>query len=254
MSSQAVCCSTGPRLTLADPRIAGERHSGATRERTCFCTTAVVHRQERWRGLSDHRRAAGDGARLAQAHRCGRCPRGSYLLGLYLGDGCLSLHRRGVYRLRVSLDASQPLVVSTCSDAMAAVARGRRVGCLAGRGCLVVNAYWKHWPCLLPQHAPGRKHSRRIALLGWQREILAEEPEALLRGFIHSDGSRTLNRVGGSVYPRYEFSNRSADILQIFCQTCDNLGVHWTRPAPTKVSIARRTDVARLDAWGCAKW
>ena len=45
-----------------------------------------------------------------------------------------------------------------------------------------------------------------------------------------------------------------AYLLQIFCQTCDNLGVHWTRPAPTKVSIARRTDVARLDAWGCAKW
>lgn len=207
------------------------------------------------------RRTDADGALAARDSRCPLCSRAplneeayAYLLGLYLGDGCLSLHRRGVYRLRVSLDASQPLVVSTCSDAMAAVARGRRVGCLAGRGCLVVNAYWKHWPCLLPQHAPGRKHSRRIALLGWQRELLAEEPEALLRGFIHSDGSRTLNRVGGSVYPRYEFSNRSADILQIFCQTCDNLGVHWTRPAPTKVSIARRTDVARLDAWGCAKW
>src|SRR5687767_11869009 len=28
----------------------------------------------------------------------------SYLLGLYLGDGCISTHRRGVFTLRVSLD------------------------------------------------------------------------------------------------------------------------------------------------------
>jgi len=27
-----------------------------------------------------------------------------YLLGLYLGDGCISSHRRGVYRLRIVLD------------------------------------------------------------------------------------------------------------------------------------------------------
>ena len=32
-------------------------------------------------------------------------PACAYLLGLYLGDGCISEHRRGVYRLRISLDA-----------------------------------------------------------------------------------------------------------------------------------------------------
>ena len=31
-----------------------------------------------------------------------------YLLGMYLGDGCLSAHPRGVFKLRISLDARYP--------------------------------------------------------------------------------------------------------------------------------------------------
>jgi hypothetical protein len=31
-----------------------------------------------------------------------------YLLGMYLGDGCLSSHPRDVYKLRISLDARYP--------------------------------------------------------------------------------------------------------------------------------------------------
>ena len=46
-----------------------------------------------------------------------------------------------------------------------------------------------------PQHGPGRKHLRRIALVDWQTELTHREPEALIRGLIHSDGCRTENRV-----------------------------------------------------------
>src|SRR5918995_359228 len=42
----------------------------------------------------------------------------SYLLGLYLGDGCISQGRRGVYRLRVFLDRAYPLIVEECVAAM----------------------------------------------------------------------------------------------------------------------------------------
>lgn len=41
-----------------------------------------------------------------------------YLLGLYLGDGCLSEHRRGVFRLRVTLDIRYPGIVRECGVAM----------------------------------------------------------------------------------------------------------------------------------------
>jgi hypothetical protein len=41
-----------------------------------------------------------------------------YLLGLYLGDGCLSAHPRGVFKLRILLDARYPDLVRECEDAM----------------------------------------------------------------------------------------------------------------------------------------
>ncbi|HEY7874990.1 MAG TPA: hypothetical protein VIG64_07690, partial [Actinomycetota bacterium] len=98
-----------------------------------------------------------------------------------------------------------------------------------------------------PQHGAGRKHDRPIVLRWWQREIVAEHPERLLRGLIHSDGSRDSNFVNGKSYPRYQFSNESFDIKAIFIDACESLGVHWTTPYYKHVSISRRSDVARLD-------
>jgi hypothetical protein len=37
-----------------------------------------------------------------------------YLLGLYLGDGCLSEHRRKVWKLRIVLDVRYPAIVDEC--------------------------------------------------------------------------------------------------------------------------------------------
>jgi hypothetical protein len=94
----------------------------------------------------------------------------------------------------------------------------------------------------------GRKHLRKILLTQWQEQIVDEYPDRLLRGLIHSDGSRDLNWVNGKSYPRYSFSNASRDIQSIFCATCDKLGVHWTQPFWKTISIARRPDVAKLDS------
>jgi hypothetical protein len=72
----------------------------------------------------------------------------AYLLGIYLGDGCISAHRRGVWRLRVTLDTAYPAIVAECASAMRLVAPGRRVNVLAKRGrCVEVSSYWKHWSC-----------------------------------------------------------------------------------------------------------
>lgn len=203
--------------------------------------------------VRDWRRTGRQGWTKQRDARCPICgsaslePRSyAYLLGLYLGDGCLAEHRRRVYRLRVSLDARYPGIIAECGRAMAAVS-GRTIGQTRAPGCVVVGAYWKHWPCLFPQHGPGRKHERPIELTGWQREITREHPERLLRGFIHSDGARFLNTVKGTAYVRYEFSNTSAHIQQIFCQACEDYGISWTQPSWKHISVARRPDIARLD-------
>jgi hypothetical protein len=172
----------------------------------------------------------------------------AYLLGLYLGDGCISASHRGVFKLRISLDITYPNIIDECAGAIEAVKRkGRPAGFVHRPGCVEVNSHWKHWPCVFPQHGPGPKHLRRIKLEDWQKEIADRYPEQLLRGLIHSDGSRDLNFVKGKSYPRYQFSNNSVDIQEIFCRAAEVYGVHWTRPYWKTIAISRRPDVAKLD-------
>jgi hypothetical protein len=47
---------------------------------------------------------------------------------------------------------------------------------------------------LLPQHGAGTKHERSIKLAAWQLQITRTHPEQLIRGLIHSDGCRFVNR------------------------------------------------------------
>jgi len=61
-----------------------------------------------------------------------------------------------------------------------------------------------------------------------------------------------MNRVrkGKYTYPRYFFfTNRSTDILQIFRNACDSLGVTHRNSKPNTISIARREAVAALDTF-----
>lgn len=170
----------------------------------------------------------------------------SYLLGLYLGDGMLSLGRRNVWKLRISLDAKYPQIVARGREAIADVS-GRRVGAVARPGCVEISGYWKHWPCLFPQHGRGPKHERPIRLEGWQRSAVVTHPEDFIAGLIHSDGSRVLNRVKGDAYPRYFFSNLSADIRELFRWACTLVGVDSRAAGPRNVAVSRRASVMTLD-------
>jgi len=177
----------------------------------------------------------------------------AYLLGLYLGDGCLLRHPRGVYRLHVFLDSAYPIIAAECEAAMSLVMPASRASCLRHPryNMLGVVSYSKHWPHLFPQHGPGVKHKRRIALEPWQERVVERHPGRLLRGLIHSDGCRVVNRIRHPKktyeYPRYFFTNRSLDIQRIFCDTCDRLDVAWRQDGPWNVSVARRDAVAIMD-------
>jgi hypothetical protein len=77
-------------------------------------------------------------------------------------------------------------------------------------------------------------------------------PRELVKGLIHSDGCRVMNRVrnrtGRSyVYPRYFFTNRSTDIRGIFVRACGLMGVECRPNRRYDLSIARRHSVAILD-------
>ena len=183
----------------------------------------------------------------------------SWFLGFYLGDGCVSPVPRS-YQLRVVLDARYPEIIEDCCTATQMVLPNARVRVRPRRrdNGVIVEASSVLWPRILPQHGPGRKHNRPIILAPWQREIVDAHPRPFLRGLIHSDGCRTVNRfrtklpsgrVAEYEYPRYFFSNRSADIRGLFCQYCERLAIRWTQSNPRNISVARRDSVAKLDAF-----
>lgn len=107
----------------------------------------------------------------------------------------------------------------------------------------------------LPQHGPGKKHERIITLEPWQQEIVNAHPWEFIRGLIHSDGCRITNwttrLVAGEQkryeYPRYFFTNLSGDIIRLFTDTLDHVGVDWKQPNKRNISIARKASVALMD-------
>ena len=182
-------------------------------------------------------------------------PEYAALFGFYLGDGHISVHPR-YHALRITCDARHPAIVADVDRLLGEVNPGRRVFRVRAPGCVVVQSSWKHWPCLFPQHGPGRKHERALGMQPWQWEVVEAHPAAFLRGLFHSDGCLVRNRVHKNlasgrkayVYPRWQFVNASAEIRGWCCEALDLLGIGWTQTNPRVISVSRRADVARLTA------
>ena len=214
----------------------------------------------RWRRLYQRQ-----GLPRGQGHLTARCPRCdaaeldrqayAELFGWYLGDGHISLGRRGVYALHIYNDLAYPVLNAHVRELMTRVKPRSRPHTREVPGCLVTTVSWRHWPCLFPQHGPGRKHDRALVLEPWQREVVEACPAEFLRGLFHSDGCRVRNwarrRVAGEPkrydYPRWQFVNHSADIRRWCCEALDRVGVPWRASSWKTVSVSTREGVARLD-------
>ena len=224
--------------------------------RICGVSVAAIRH---WR--SGRRRPA-HGSAAVRGTGCSRChgrsmdeAAYSYLLGLYLGDGHIARGRRDVHVLSIACCDGWPGLMAAAQRAMSCVMPASRVCRVQQPGCTMVKSYSKHWPCLFPQHGPGRKHMRKIELQPWQFVIVEKYPGEFVRGLFHSDGWRGVNRVRRRLvagdhwyeYPRYLFSNESTDILRLCGETLDQLGVAWRFSRRNAISVARREAVARLD-------
>jgi hypothetical protein len=214
----------------------------------------------RWRRLYQRR-----GQARGQLHTRALCPRCdaapldgeayAELLGWYLGDGHISLGRRGVYALHIFNDLKYPDLNAHLQELMRRVKPECRPHTREMSGCLNTTVGWKHWPCLLPQHGPGRKHERSLTLEPWQREIIEQHPADLLRGLFHSDGCRAKNwatkMVAGEKkrydYPRWHFTNNSPDIMRWCQEALDLLDIPWRQSYWQTLSVSTRAGVAKLD-------
>lgn len=179
----------------------------------------------------------------------------SALLGYYLGDGCLSRMPR-YFVLRVSCDATYPGIIADIDGAIGKVRPTGRIHHVRAPGTIVVSSAWQHWPCVFPQHGPGRKHERPIVLEPWQRSIVETHLGPFLRGLFHSDGCRAKNWtrrvVAGEMkrydYPRWQFTNVSLDIRELCCWALDLVDIPWRQSNWNTISVSTRGGVARLDA------
>jgi hypothetical protein len=123
--------------------------------------------------------------------------------------------------------------------------------------CIAATEIASRYPC---GGSTGHVRSPNMGLVAstrgpssWRHGRRQSSPTTTSRssgGLIHSDGCRFIarQRKGKSswAWTRYEFSSRSEDIKDLFCVSCDALGVRWTRTA-RDVAVARRAPVARLD-------
>jgi hypothetical protein len=205
------------------------------------------------RGVTYHQRLSGAPSwrPTAPAAYC-------YLLGLYLGDGYIHVSPTGFATIVITLDASFPGIVDEGMAALRACFPETPVhwAFQCDGSVAAVKANHPALPFALPHHGAGPKHQRPIELQTWQRRLTYRFPRALLRGLIHSDGCRTINRFKTRLpsgrlakyeYPRHFFSNLSGDIRSIFCEHCELLGIRWTQSNPRNISVAHRRSVALMD-------
>lgn len=192
------------------------------------------------------------------AERCPRCWRvstkrivfstGDYaeLLGLYLGDGHIVRTGRSD-RLRLFLDTRYDGIIDDARGLLQRCFPAHRVGTFRTRKgtTTIVSLYCTHLACLFPQHGPGMKYKRDITLEDWQTRILERQAWRFLRGCIRSDGCVFVNRTGRYAYLSYDFSNKSAQIRELFMDACDRVDVEY-RAYRRYVRIYRRASVAAM--------
>ena len=161
---------------------------------------------------------------------------------------------RGVWRLRITLDANYP------EHRRRMRARRRGDSHRARPDVLTAtrlpsqsksSSHWKHWDCLIPQHGPGRKHdaSDRPRPTGSERIVVRDCPEPFLRGLIHSDGTRIIATERKGTYVRRASAVRILEPLRGHPRAVPRRVRGGGRPLH---AVERQADLGLQQGSGCA--
>ncbi len=174
----------------------------------------------------------------------------AYLLGLYLGDGNISpaaIRARRVCALQIMCADAWPGLLEELPEHANHIATWqKRYRRCTGKAAPRCSRWWKHWPCLLPQHGPGRKHERRIELAPWQqRDSTDVHPAAFVEGSSTRMASSFTNRVRRRLV--------DGDHGMSIRGTCSPTNRQTSSNCAARLSIFRDSDAIR-DAilFGCA--
>jgi hypothetical protein len=87
-------------------------------------------------------------------------------------------------RLSITCADAWPGIRDEVQEAMSAVLPTSSTALRQLVGATDVRSHSIHWKCLFPQHGPGMKHTRKVALEEWQQQIVDVHPGSFLRGLI----------------------------------------------------------------------
>lgn len=138
----------------------------------------------------------------------------SYLLGLYLGDGCIYKLKR-TEKITITLDKKyEKLNEYTINIFSRFFNKDSYIfdRSLHNRGNAIdVIHHSSHLSLIFPQHGIGKKHNRDVSLKSWQESII--DDISLVKGLIMSDGTYYLDNQTN--IKKYSFSNKSKDIIDL---------------------------------------
>jgi hypothetical protein len=152
----------------------------------------------------------------------------NFILGLYLGDGCITENGRNgsSYKLRIAQDINYPKSINLIKDKISKFF-GKDAKLIECKGCYHITIYDKYLPFYFPQHDKGFKHNRNVKLNDFQIENI--EYSELLSGLWMSDGSRYFAKHGKYNYERYNFTNKSLDIINLFEECLNKFEIRYSK-------------------------
>lgn len=156
-----------------------------------------------------------------------RCKAYSYVLGEYLGDGCVRTLNR-TYRLGIYNDKKYEGLNQLIQTSLQTILPQNKTNRIShGKGCWEIYVYSNNIPALFPQMGKGKKHERKIELLPWQLEIVDAHPKEFIRGLIYSDGCvyEHKHQQGRYSYRCYHFVNKSKDIVDYLVRSLAMIGI-----------------------------
>jgi hypothetical protein len=141
----------------------------------------------------------------------------SYILGFYLGDGCLYNTKGRSYTMMIANQADFYEMNLEIERSISILFPNKKVTFYKKptSNCYDIKVTAINLHELFP-HGRGAKHSRKISLMDWQKGIVREFPQKCIKGLIQSDGTRYVADI--KRYPHrvvYQFSNCSIDIHHI---------------------------------------
>ena len=184
----------------------------------------------------------------------------SFILGLYLGDGCIARNTR-TKQLSIALDKKYHTLNEYVIESFNVlfgkpaliVDRSVNRGQKFMSNSINVRYSSTNLGLIFPHEGVGAKHLRKIELTEWQTGII--DPIGIVKGLIYSDGSYFYNKQNNSF--NYNFANSSEDIINILEHYLQKIGIVYNKNVKRSlgakatvlkihVNVNRKSDVAKL--------